>query len=154
MGKNLWVYLLISLFCIACSTENGERESDACRFISGLGDAPLSNQFRVKVNGVEASVEKIGKIDIPIHYTQMVYDETKPIQIEVIVDNPIQSYVISPLRKGIKAKAEGNRLLFTVDKAAYLLVKINNLEDLYLLINPVTDYQAQVRDKEIINVLK
>lgn len=154
MGKNLWVYLLISLFCIACSTENGERESDACRFISGLGDAPLSNQFRVKVNGVEASVEKIGKIDIPIHYTQMVYDETKPIQIEVIVDNPIQSYVISPLRKGVKAKAEGNRLLFTVDKAAYLLVKINNLEDLYLLINPVTDYQAQVRDKEIINVLK
>ena len=62
--------------------------------------------------------------------------------------------MISPLRKGIKAKAEGNRLLFTVDKAAYLLVKINNLEDLYLLINPVTDYQAQVRDKEIINVLK
>ena len=51
----------------------------------------------------------------------MVYDETKPVQIEVIVDNPIQSYVISPLRKGIKAKAEGNRLLFTVDKAAYLL---------------------------------
>lgn len=43
MGKNLWVYLLISLFCIACSTENGERESDAYRFISGLGDAPLSN---------------------------------------------------------------------------------------------------------------
>ena len=154
MEKNLWICLLISLFCIACSTEKEGEKYSTCRLISALGDAPVSNQFCVKVNGTEASVEKIGKLDIPIHYTQMVYDEVQPMQIDVIVDNPIQNYVISPLRKGIKAKVEGNRLSFTIDKAAYLLVRINNLEDLYLLINPVTDYQAQVGDKEIINILK
>ena len=62
-----------------------------------------TSRAKPDVEKLIAYVEKIGKIDIPIHYTQMVYDETKPIQIEVIVDNPIQSYVISPL-KGMQGK--------------------------------------------------
>lgn len=93
------------------------------------------------------------KIDIPIHYVQMVYDGTSPLQVSVRVDNPIQNYTVSPMRKNIKANVSGNQLSFAVDSAAYLLVKINDLEDLYLLINPKVDYQAQVSDKEIVNIL-
>jgi len=153
MRKNTWIYLLIALFCVACSIDRTKEENHSFRLMPALGDVPLSKQFRVSVNGLEAAVEKMGKIDIPIHYVQMVYDGIAPLQVNITVDDPIRSYVVSPIRKNIKANVSGNQLSFTVDSAAYLLVKINNLEDLYLLINPKVDYQAQVSDKEIVNVL-
>ena len=153
MVKNVWICLLISLLCAACTGDKKNGEGASVRLIPALGDVPLSNQFRVKVNGTEASVEKMGKIDIPIHYTQMVYDESAPAQIEITVDQPIKTYTISPQRKGIRAKVNGNRLSFAIDSASYLLVKINHLEDLYLLVNPGIDYQSQIRGKEIVNIL-
>lgn len=153
MRKNAWIYLLVALFCVSCSVDRSKDESLFFRLMPALGDAPLSKQFRVSVNGKDAVVEKMEKIDIPIHYVQMVYDGTSPLQVSVRVDNPIQNYTVSPMRKNIKANVSGNQLSFAVDSAAYLLVKINDLEDLYLLINPKVDYQAQVSDKEIVNIL-
>lgn len=153
MRKNTWIYLLVALFCVSCSVDRSKDESLSFRLMPALGDAPLSKQFRVSVNGKDAVVEKMEKIDIPIHYVQIVYDGTSPLQVSVRVDNPIQNYTVSPMRKNIKANVSGNQLSFAVDSAAYLLVKINDLEDLYLLINPKVDYQAQVSDKEIVNIL-
>lgn len=150
--KNVLYVIIALFFCISCSTNPDSKEPVSYRLISALGDAPLSNQFRVMVNGVEAAVEKMAKIDIPIHYTQIVADESTQLQIEVLVDNPIKNYSISPIREGISAKVSNNKLSFVVDKPSYLLVKINNMEDLYILINPQVDFSVLNKGKEIMNI--
>jgi polygalacturonase len=124
------------------------------RFMPALGDAPLSNQFRVKINGHETSVEKMWNLDVPIHYAQLVYDRSTPLMVEITVDNPIKGYAISPRRKKIKGEINGKKLSFAVNDAGYLLVKIDNMEDLFLLINPAVDYKKQLGNKPIIDITK
>lgn len=153
MMKKLWISGLLCLGLMACTNDNQSFINSSVHLMSALGDAPLSNQYRVKVNGENAIVEKMGKIDIPIHYTQLTYDESAPITFEITVDNPIQSYSISPLRKNIQAVVKENTLSFVVEDASYLIVKINNMEDLFLLINPTVDYKAKVNGKEIISIM-
>lgn len=153
MIKRLLFSGLLCLGLMACTNSSQPFTDSSVHLMPALGDAPLSNQYGVKVNGVSAAVEKMGKIDIPIHYTQLTYDESTPMNIEITVDNPIKSYSISPLRKGIQAVVKGNTLSFAVDAASYLIVKINNMEDLFLLINPLVDYKAKVGGKEIIDIM-
>lgn len=119
-----------------------------------LGDAPLSNRFQVKFNGRKAAVEKMGDLDVPVHYTQLNYDKSAPLTVEVTINDPIKTYTISPQRKGIKGKINGNKLSFTVNNAGYLLVKINDMEDLFLLINPAIDYKKQLNGKPLIDISK
>lgn len=153
MMKKLWISGLLCLGLMACTNDSQSFINSSVHLMPALGDAPLSNQYRVKVNGENAIVEKMGKIDIPIHYAQLTYDESAPITFEITVDNPIQSYSISPLRKDIQAVVKENTLSFVVEDASYLIVKINNMEDLFLLINPSVDYKAKVNGKEIISIM-
>ena len=39
--------------------------------IKAIGDLPLSDQFQVRVNGQAATVEKLEKFDVPIHYSRI-----------------------------------------------------------------------------------
>lgn len=128
--------------------------AQAIHLFSALGDAPISNQFQVKFNGHKAAVEKMGNLDVPIHYTQLNYDKSVPLTVEVTVDNPIKTYTISPQRKGIKGKITNNKLSFSVHEAGYLMVKINDMEDLFLLINPAIDYKKQIDNKPIVDISK
>ena len=153
MLKKLLISSLFYLGLVACTNGNQPHTDSSVHLMQALGDAPLSNQYSVKVNGMNAAVEKMGKIDIPIHYTQLTYDESTPMTVEITVDNPINSYSISPLRKGIQANVKGNTLSFKVNEASYLIVKINNMEDLFLLINPLVDYRAMINGKEVINIM-
>ena len=117
-----------------------------------LGDASLSNQFEIRINDQEAIVERMKKLDIPINYAQLTYDTSVPLEIEIKIDNPINTYTISPQRKKLNGVVDNNKLTFVVHDADYLLVKINDLEDLFLLINPLVDYKAQIKNKEIIDI--
>lgn len=38
-----------------------------------------------------------------------------------------------------------------MNEPGYLLVRINDLEDLFILINPMVDYRAQIEGKKLIN---
>lgn len=122
------------------------------RLIPAIGDEPLSTEFTVSVNGMEAAVEKMAKLDIPIHYTQIVTDGKISLEIEVTASETIRDYHISPLRKNIKGKVDGNKLTFTINEPGYLMVKVNDMDDLYLLINPFVDYQSELKDG-LVNVL-
>ena len=151
--KELLMSCLLCLSLIACTNSNIYKTNSSVHLTPALGDAPLSNQFNVKVNGINAAVEKMSKIDIPIHYTQLAYDESAPMTVEITVDNPIKFYSISPLRKGIQGEVKENTLSFTVTDAYYLIVKINNMEDLFLLINPLVDYEAMVKGKKVVSIM-
>ncbi|WP_297273125.1 glycosyl hydrolase family 28 protein [uncultured Bacteroides sp.] len=146
--KNNWIYLLAILFCVAC-TGNKMEKNKIC-LIPALGDVPLSEQFQVKINGEHAVVEKMGKLDIPIHYTQILHDGKSELQVDIIVNDSIYNYQISPQRKNIEAVVDGNSLSFKVDTASYLLVRINDMEDLYILIDEMKNYAG---GEKILNVL-
>lgn len=117
-----------------------------------LGDFPLSEAFTVKVNGQSAFVETKGYYDVPIHYVQLSSRTGEALNIEVSTNEPINKYTISPLRKNLQGNINGNTLTFTVNEPGYLLVRINNQEDLFILINPQTDYRTQIKGKKVINV--
>lgn len=131
--------------------EEPKVEDDGLLLFPRLGDFPLSSTFTVKVNGQAASVETKGYYDVPIHYAQLSSRSGETLQIEVTVAEPINKYSLSPLRKNIQASTKGNTLQFTVNEPGYLLVRINDLEDLFILINPMVDYRAQIEGKKIIN---
>ena len=76
--------------------------------IKAIGDLPLSDQFQVRVNGQAATVEKLEKFDVPIHYTRITYDGEEPMTIEIKIDNPIEYYSISP-KSNLKGRS---RIMF------------------------------------------
>lgn len=144
--KTLFSIIIAGFLFIACEPVNEPR------LLPALGDEPLSKEFCVSVNGVKAAVEKMAKLDIPIHYTQVVCNGKASMKIVVTVQEDIQSYRISPLRKGIQGEVVGNELTFTVDGPGFFVVKINNMEELYLLINPFIDYQAELKNQTFVNI--
>ncbi|WP_420511892.1 hypothetical protein, partial [Klebsiella pneumoniae] len=81
--------------------------------IKAIGDLPFSNQFQVRVNGQVATVEKLEKFDVPIHYTMIAYGGDKPVTIEIEINNPIEYYSISPKRKQLKGLVKDHILSFS-----------------------------------------
>lgn len=122
--------------------------------IPALGDAPVSKQFSIRIDGRGAAVEKMGDLDVPIHYTQLNYDGSAPLKIEITVDSPIRVYSISPRRRRITGTIKTNTLSFTVNEPGYLVVRIDSMEDLFLLINPAIDYKKLLKGTPIIDVTK
>lgn len=154
-------YLSLFLFFIFAITFNNaeavskvKHTNEAVKLFSSLGDAPLSRQFEVKIDGKKASVEKMAKFDIPIHYVQMTYNESKKVEVEITVDQPIKSYTISPISKHITGKKTGNKLSFWLEKSNYLIVKINEMENLFLLIDTPANYKGSVKSKGMVNINK
>lgn len=165
-SKILTTLSLVVCVCLMCSChereevisdegttgEGSETTAGELMLFPRLGDFPLSNTFTVKVNGQDAFVETKGYYDIPIHYVQLNSPVGKALQVEVSVSETINKYSVSPLRKHIEGNTEGNKLTFIVSEPGYFLVRINNLDDLFILINPVVDYRARIKDKKIIDV--
>ena len=110
--------------------------------IKAIGDLPFSNQFQVRVNGQVATVEKLEKFDVPIHYTRIAYGGDKPVTIEIEINNPIEYYSISPKRKQLKGLVKDHILSFSLDGPTYLLVKINRMEELFILVDKMQDYKS------------
>ena len=54
------------------------------------------------------------------------------VTVEITASKPIASYTISPLAYGIKGKANGNKLTFTLERSRYLIIKINDFRELVI----------------------
>ncbi len=95
------------------------------------------------MNGQVATVEKLEKFDVPIHYTRIAYGGDKPVTIEIEINNPIEYYSISPKRKQLKRAGQGSySFIFSLDGPTYLLVKINRLEEIFILVDKMQDYKS------------
>lgn len=141
--SKVFVVILASLLLCACGPQTGSEQNDSLKLSSALGDAPLSNQFKLRVNGQEANVEKIGKFDIPVHYTHFSADSSKKLILEITVPEHIYSFSISPLSKGIKGKVRNSKLIVVLDRPEYLIIKINSLDYLFVAADTYTDYTAE-----------
>lgn len=138
--RKIFLFGLAAFSLFGCNLQTGSGVAGSLGFSPALGDAPLSNQFKLRVNGKEANVEKIEKFDIPVHYTHLTVKDSGKLKIEITVPEIIASYSISPLSKGIKGKVKNDRLTMILDGPEYLIIKINSLDYLVFAADTYTDY--------------
>lgn len=88
-------------------------------------------------------------------YVQLSMDEGHPTEFRIaLTDEPsITSYNISPLRTPISAIVSGNELIFTVTKAHYLIVKINDEKEFIILADPSETDVPETTASDVYNVL-
>lgn len=65
----------------------------------------------------------------PVDQTELAgfayWDMSGPVSVEVRSQRPIESVVVRPRASGIEPRAEGNRILFDVDRPRHLVVEVN-----------------------------
>jgi hypothetical protein len=149
--KNIFV-IAACIILFGCSTSSTNTKLGSLHLFPALGDAPLSNQFKLRVNKEEIIVEKIGKFDIPIHYAHFAYDGSEKLKIEISAAQKINSFVISPLSKEIKGIIKGEKLLFTVERPGYFAVKIDGMDYLFLMIDSLTDYRGDLKNMHFVTL--
>mgnify|MGYP005764035253 FL=1 len=94
-----------------------------------------AEDMKLEVNGTEVPIIEFTDI---YNHAGVAFQEAA--EITITVDEPIESYSISPLAYGIEGEADGNKLTFHLDEPEYLLIKINEEKELALAADlPETD---------------
>ncbi len=144
------VFVLEILFLFTLTSVYATDVSQKMQLYPAMQDAIKSDYYQVFINKKEAFAEKMSKFDVPLHYTHLACASKTTLSIEVKTKENISSYTISPKSKNIVATINNNVLHFEITGPQYLIVKINEKEDLFVLIDecekkPVTLTQAGVK---------
>ncbi|KAI5867526.1 pectin lyase-like protein [Durotheca rogersii] len=110
-----------------------------------------SAHFGLKVDGTDMYTVSYARYD----YVQLSMEEGKPTEfrIRTLDKKPITSFRITPQKLPISAKAQGNELVFSVKKAHYLIVKINDKKEFVILADPLEKDVPSPSGKNVFNVL-
>jgi polygalacturonase len=95
-----------------------------------LPGAQSSPDYEVSVNEQPMFVEKIKKFDVPVHFTSFAFDG--PAQVEIACHEKISTYSVSTAGPQIHASTRGNNLVIRLDRPQYFVVKINDLQYLFV----------------------
>lgn len=101
----------------------------AYRALPGAVRSPV---YEVRVNQRPVFVEKIAKFDVPIHFTSFAFSGSSPVQIEISCNEKISKYSVSTAGHQIQASYRGNILLVRLARPQYFVVRINDLEYLFV----------------------
>lgn len=107
-----------------------------------LGDASLSTVFSATVNGIAATVECKASYDAPVHFVQWAVEPNSSSTVVIDCGEVIRSYTITPMPNDATASVRGTKLTVDLTGSQYVVVKINDLPDLFLLADPKTDYKG------------
>ncbi|KLU92222.1 hypothetical protein MAPG_11168 [Magnaporthiopsis poae ATCC 64411] len=113
-----------------------------------------SAHFSLKVNGSYVNTINYAGYD----YVHISMDQGYRTEFRIaITDQPaITSYTITPQRLPIQARVEGKELIFSLVKAHYLIVRLNdpkNTKGFVVMIDPIEENVPQPRGTGIFNVL-
>lgn len=106
----------------------------------------------------EVATVQANGYDVPLTVGPGVYDYCNfsfdgSVSVTVKVNEPIKSYTVSPLAKGIVASVDGNVLTFTLRESLYVIVKINNLREIIIAADTLETDKPASRGDGIYNVL-
>lgn len=141
VGKEFQINLVVGSmkFIILCFLLIGYISRAAPNTIAsyprGSGDAVNADITKVTVNGTEvpacSTVMNVG-------YAHFAF--SGKVRVEITSREPIETFDLSPHRRGIEAKAEGNTLSFELSKPADLHIQVNQLPRFFLFASaPETD---------------
>ncbi|HXD77533.1 MAG TPA: glycosyl hydrolase family 28 protein, partial [Puia sp.] len=77
-------------------------------------------------------VEKIAKFDVPIHFVNFAFAGGAPVRIVISCHEKILRYSVNTAGPQIHAISRGDSLSMSLDRPQYAVVKINDLEYLFL----------------------
>ncbi|KAG8158136.1 hypothetical protein KVR01_011897 [Diaporthe batatas] len=111
-----------------------------------------SAHFGLMVNGTDMYTVSYARYD----YVQLSMDEGIPTEFRIrkLDNQPIKSYSITPRRLPIEAKVEGDTLVFSVKKAHYLIVKIDDKKEFVIAADPTETDVPKPDGPGVYNVLK
>jgi hypothetical protein len=113
---------------------------------------PASSDFHITANGAAVPVE---------HYRDRhvaAFSAEGEIALKIRISAPIKSYSIHPTSFGLKGTVDGDTLAVLLTptlfnpQPAYLLFKINDLENLVVLIDPPDEHAPSPRDAGVVDV--
>ncbi|KAI9170542.1 hypothetical protein HJFPF1_00010 [Paramyrothecium foliicola] len=110
-----------------------------------------SPHFSLRVNGEHMHTVNYAKYDY-VHFS-MDENVDNEIRIKAMTESSINSYRISPENVPIKARVEGNELVFTIKKAHYLIIKINKKKEFVVMADPKETNVPKSKGSGIFNVL-
>ena len=107
--------------------------------------------FSLKVNGTYMYTVNYAGYD----YVQLSMDEGHPTEFRIasLSRSSITNYRISPAQLAINATIDGNELIFSVTKAHYLIIKIDDVKEFVILADPAETNQPAEKGAGIYNVL-
>ncbi|EJD43888.1 pectin lyase-like protein [Auricularia subglabra TFB-10046 SS5] len=108
-----------------------------------------SSHFALTVNGTAIQTVSYDRYD----YAQWSMSEGSSTQIRIsaLGQGSISSYSITPRSLPIKATVKGNELVFSMKKAHYLIIKINDLKEFVVMSDPLESNVPKVGAAGVIN---
>lgn len=109
-----------------------------------------SNTFELQVDGRQAHTVNYARYD----YAHLSMHEGRPIEFRLkpLTGEDITSWSITPRKLDIDAKVDGGELVFSITQAHYLIIKINNLKEFVLLVDPPERNAPKPWGRRIFNV--
>ncbi len=112
-----------------------------------------SPDYRLTVNGITVPIEKVTKFaDGPVQYALMEADSNTVMNFELTTKTAVKKYSISPKEKKIAGKVLDGKLEFSVRHPQYLVVKIEGMDDLFILIDNLNHHQPIPGTKQVKNI--
>ena len=113
-------------------------------FSSGAA-ASVPLEIHPRGAGVQASATyslRVNGATVPVLAHTSLYDYAHfsadgPVTLSITVPEPVRTWRISPRARQIAARADGRRLTFELPSAAYVIVKINDLKELAIAVDPL-----------------
>ncbi|HYD84309.1 MAG TPA: glycosyl hydrolase family 28-related protein, partial [Opitutus sp.] len=128
---NLFGRILLS--CLACLAFLAPAGASSPPAVYTLGDDDRpSDEFTLVANGAPVPVLAHTAL-----YDYAHFSADGAIRVTVTSPEPVRTWQISPLARQIPATADGRQLTFELPAAAYLIVKINDLKELALAVDPL-----------------
>lgn len=126
MLKKIPVIVLIMLLISSFGKEDSTASATVVSY-------PLPSCYNVSnLATMTAEGQNIPIIDFMPTYDYAHFSFSGKITITITVNETITSYSVSPLSKNITGKVNGNKLSFSIDKPEYLIVKINELQEIVI----------------------
>ena len=106
-----------------------------------------SERFTAKIGDHELFVEHFKAV----HYVDFTLE--KKAEMKVTFSDPISTFRVSPLSKGISGKIEGSSLIFSIPGTGYYVVEVNNGEKLIVLANAPLKDAPSMDNGQALNVM-
>ncbi|RYP28447.1 hypothetical protein DL767_007208 [Monosporascus sp. MG133] len=108
-----------------------------------------SAHFGLKVDGIDMYTVSYARYD----YVQLSMDEGSPTEfrIRTLDKKLITSYTIAPQKLPMNARVEGDELMFSIKKAHYIIVKINDKKHSFWAVTPIQAEEATFTNLKILN---
>lgn len=111
-----------------------------------------SSQYTVKVNGTQAKT--VNYADYDYVHLSMTEGQKTEFRIALVSGSKINTPpIISPKQLPIESRVEGSELIFSVKKAHYLIIKLNNLKEIVIMCDRMEDDVPKSKGDGIFNVL-